>query len=339
MPLARSITLAVALAALTGPAVANDSTGFVGTTGLELTATADIRMESEDLRIGLDEITVEYVFRNVTDRAVETTVVFPLPDIDQSLASSEANWDFPVDKPDFLGFRVWIDGKPVSHQLERKAFHKGKDVTAEVEAAGGFELTPWVAGGYDEAVRKHPPKGLARLRQLGLIQPSEDENTPQWTLRSRYYWTQTFPANAETRVRHVYRPFVGNALIGKPAEIDATKAVGRYWGSGGKDDRYCLDDGTRRGLRAMGTRTGKDGATFSAAEVEYIVTTARNWRGPIGSFRLTLDKGAPENVLSMCWDGLRKTGPTTFEATAKDFVPTRDIRLLVVVPPRRAGTR
>ncbi|WP_448189165.1 DUF4424 family protein [Azospirillum sp. sgz301742] len=325
--------LAAAFLLHSGVAAANDSTGFQGTTGIELSSTNDIRMVAEDLRIGLDEISVSYVFRNVSDHPVETMVVFPLPDLDLSLGSTAPNWGFPSEGHDFLNFRLWINDRPLTPTLERRAFHQGKEVTRELEAAGALDLVPWARGGYDEQAKALSASALAGLRRAGLIQEGEDENTPQWQVRNRYFWRQTFPAGEDVRVRHVYKPFVGHALLGKVTEVDGRTVVGRFVGDkenpGG--DRYCLDDGTRRALAAVQNRSSKDAMPFSAAEIEYIVTTARNWRGPIGRFHLTLDKGAPENMLSVCWNGLKKTGPTTFEATVADFVPDRDIRLLVFV--------
>ena len=314
-------------------AAANDSTGFQGTTGIELSATGDIRMVSEDLRIGLDEIRVSYVFRNVSDYPVETMVVFPLPDLDLSRGLTEPNWAFPSGSHDFLNFRLWIDDRPLTPTLERRAFYRGQDVTREVEAAGALDLAPWKPGAYDDQAKALPASALERLRSAGLIQEGEERNTPQWQLRNRYFWRQTFPVGTEVRVRHIYKPFLGSALIGKAAEVDGRKVVGRFIGEernpGG--DRYCLDDGTRRALAAAQSRNPKETMPFGAAEIEYILTTARNWRGAIGSFHLTLDKGAPENILSLCWNGLKKTGPTTFESTIAGFVPDRDIRLLIFV--------
>lgn len=332
------VTLAMALtgALLLGPgrAAANDSTGFQGTGGIELTTTDAIEMVSEDLRVGLDEIRVSYVFRNVGDQPVDTMVVFPLPDLDLSLGLTGPAWGFPQRADDFLGFRLWIDDQPVQPSLERRAFHGNQDVTATVAAAGALGMTPWAPGAYDDLAKTLDPAALARLRGAGLIQPGEDENTPQWRLRTRYFWRQTFPPGREVRVRHVYKPFVGNALLARAAEVDGRRAVGRLVGEPGAadgGDRYCLDTATRRALAAAQARHPPPSMPFGAAEIEYIVTTARNWRGPIGRFHLTIDKGAPENILSLCWNGLRKTGPTTFEATVTDFVPDRDIRLLVFV--------
>ena len=325
-----------ALVLLSGAAAANDSTGFQGTGGIELSVSEDIRMLSEDLRIGLDAIQVSYVFRNVTDHPVDTLVVFPLPDLDLSRGLTAPNWGFPADGSDFLGFTLWVDGRPVVAHLERRAFFQGREVTRELAEAGALDLAPWRPGGYDEQVKAIPAAALERLRRDGLIQPGEDENTPQWVLQTRYHWRQIFPPGVDVQVRHAYRPFVGNAIIGKATEVDGRTVVGRRIGdeTGGETDRYCLDARTRRALAAVESRTPADTMAYSAAEIEYILTTARNWRGPIGRFRLTLDKGEPDNILSLCWSGLKKVGPTTFESVIEDFVPDRDIRLLIFVRAR-----
>lgn len=325
------------LPAASGEASANDSTGFQGTGGIELIKTDAIEMRSEDLWIGLEEIRVSYVFRNVSDRPVETLVAFPLPDLDLSQGLTAPAWNFPKQADDFLDFRLWIDDRPVRPSLERRAVFQGRDVTAAVEAAGALGMTPWAPGAYDDDARKLDPAALARLREAGLIQNGEDDNTPQWTLRTRYFWTQVFPPGREVRVRHVYRTFLGSALIGDVREIDGRGVVGRHVGEaagkadGASGDRYCLDGAARRTLAAAQAKHPPPAMPFGAAEIEYILTTARNWRGPIGRFHLTLDKGAPENILSLCWNGLTKTGPTTFESTIAGFVPEHDIRLLVFV--------
>ncbi|NYZ13273.1 DUF4424 domain-containing protein [Azospirillum sp. RWY-5-1] len=331
--LVRCAAIAAALVLPAQPAAANDSTGFQGTTGIELTTTDAIRMVSEDLRIGLDEVRVSYVFRNESDRPIDTLVVFPLPDLDLSLGSTAPNWAFPVRAHDFLEFRLWIDDRPVPAALERRAFLAGRDVTAELAESGALDrLVPWSRAGYDEDAKAIPPATLDRLRARGLIAEGEDTNNPQWVLRNRYHWRQTFPPGVEVRVRHAYRPFVGRALLGKPSTLHARKLVGRLVSEqAATDDRYCFDASTRSALTAVELRHPGEAMPFSAAEIEYILTTARNWRGPIGRFHLTLDKGDPENILSLCWNGLTRTGPTTFEATTTDFVPDRDIRMLVFV--------
>jgi hypothetical protein len=318
--------LALALLA-GGPAWGNDSSGFQGTGGIELAANPAVRMVSEDLFISLGQIRVSYVFRNVTRQPVTTLVVFPFPDLDLSQGLSAPNWAFPVKGSNFLDFRVWVDGQAVQPALERRAFLHGRDVTAEVAAAGALDVAPWQADPYHGETAGLPEAALAQLRRQGLVADGEDPDTPQWQLRTRYYWTQTFPPGRDVRVRHTYRPFVGSALMEGVRQVDGRAVFGRLVGEHPADrDRYCLDAGTRRALVAA----ERSGTRFSqVAELEYILTTARNWAGPIGHFHLTIDKGSPRNVATLCWDGLHRTGATTFEASADNFVPVHDIALLV----------
>jgi hypothetical protein len=73
----------------------------------------------------------------------------------------------------------------------------------------------------------------------------------------------------------------------------------------------------------------KEGYGAGSMITEYILRTAHNWSGPIGHFHLTLKTGAAESVLAVCWDdGLKKTGPTTYEFTRDNYLPARDIHML-----------
>jgi hypothetical protein len=61
-------------------------------------------------------------------------------------------------------------------------------------------------------------------------------------------------------------------------------------------------------------------------------STGSTWSGPIGTFRLTIDKGRPENLVSFCWDGeVTKTSPTTFEMEARDWWPPYDRELEILI--------
>jgi hypothetical protein len=201
---------------------------------------------------------------------------------------------------------------------------------------------------------------LDELKRDGLIGPVEDsDNTPLWTLRTKYYWEQSFPPGVDVRVHHEYSPFVGNALIYRASEIDGKSYVGRHiemidgktyiYGRHfemveGKpleyldnrhtvDDRYCIDQQTRNSIaRAESSAGPGQSAFFSVSEIEYILMTGNNWRGPIGRFTLVIHKGRPENLVSLCIDApIHRTGPTTFESTVTDFVPKRDINVLFFV--------
>ena len=50
------------------------------------------------------------------------------------------------------------------------------------------------------------------------------------------------------------------------------------------------------------------------------------------TFRLVIDKGAPNNLISFCGQGVRKIGPTQFELRASNFVPSSNVSLLILTP-------
>src|SRR5258708_7160835 len=98
---------------------ANDSAAELSIGGLQFVRTNDIAMESEDLRISLDRITVRYQFANTSGKPITLTVAFPLPDIDLSEAENIA---FPSSDPvNFVDFETRIDGVPAQFQIDQRA--------------------------------------------------------------------------------------------------------------------------------------------------------------------------------------------------------------------------
>lgn len=323
----------LALLLLAVPASANDSTGFMATTGLELRRTPAIAMLSEELVIGPERIAVDYVFRNHTDQAVTTLVVFPLPDIDLSVYPDAANWNIPHrDVANFLDFTVTVAGQAVSPQLEQKAMVGARDVSA-VLRDNGLDFTRYQWGDLAaEAIARLPAEARYALRRAGATTRKWDQDWPAWRLQTRYWWEQAFPPNQDLAVAHRYRPFAGQAALGGPAfRADGPMARHRGGEGPGADrrpatQRYCVDAGTAAAARRL-TRRGPDSG-FEAVEIEYILQTARNWSGRIGRFRLVLEKDSAETVMSLCWRGdLRRESPTRFVFETRNWLPDQDIRV------------
>ena len=86
-------------------------------------------------------------------------------------------------------------------------------------------------------------------------------------------------------------------------------------------------------ITALKNPDGEDYGSYGTSwHISYVLRTANSWAGPIGKFTLTLDKGDPKNVISLCADGVKKTGPTTFVVEKTDYTPDRDLEVLVVQP-------
>jgi len=232
--------------------------------------------------------------------------------------------DNPVN---FVGFKAVVDGKPVAFKVEQRAFSKGKDVTALI-ASTGLQIN-LVAGDGWQKLDKLSPDKHKRLIDAGILETDESHNFyPKWQVRTKFFWPQRFAAHKTVVIEHSYQPVTGQSFA-VSSEFDGSM-------ENPFAKQFCMDAGTMARVKAMmkahkGTPDGMSPGMLLANETDYILKTANNWRGPIGRFRLVLDKLKPDNTLSLCWDGkLKKTGPTTFESTLTNFAPARDIHMLVL---------
>ena len=333
MKTAAAIGAAALALAIAAPAGANDSSAELAAGGLVLTHNAAIEMKAEDLYISAKQVRVHYRFANTSAHDVTVTVAFPMPDIttegyDDVLA-------IPTQNPtNFLDFHTTVDGKPVTAQLERKAIKNGTDYSALLRGLG-VPLAPHLAF-TNQVLDKLPQARKDQLVKLGLAVVDEYDNTGKgmvkhldatWTLKTTFFWSQTFPAGREVVVEHRYKPAVG--------ESAGTEWGSTFWpkdpGYAKARAHYCVDDDFVRTIEHA--RGGKDvGAPFNEERIEYILTTGGNWKSPIGDFHMTIDKGEPANLVSFCGEGVVKTGPTTFEVHHANYMPTREVSVLILKP-------
>ncbi|QRM54544.1 DUF4424 domain-containing protein [Sinorhizobium sp. BG8] len=315
------------------PAHANDTMAELRTGGLTFVRTPDIEMLSEDLFISPEEIRVEYVFRNTSSHDVKGLVAFPMPDIGGDPYANVAMGDVEADN--YLSFTAAQDGQAVAVALDQHAFAASLDVTGVLKERG-ISLLP-----YSRAAREGlaglPAEVVADWVSRGIVfvdrydddgTGMKDHVTPLWTLKSTYWWNTVFPAGREVRVTHRYAPSVGGTI--GISFLEDGKARGERL-----DDyrrRYCIDEPIIRRAVQSAAAMAANRPYLSESWISYVLTTGANWGGPIGSFRLTIDKGRPENLVSFCGEGVRKIGPTTFEMRATDFIPQKDIDILLLRP-------
>ncbi len=330
--------LAAALCWGWGPvsAFANDTSAVLKTGGLVFVRSDAIEMEEEDLFISMEEITVDYVFRNRTDEDVRSIVAFPMPDIPSTPYSMVSVPWFGEGNPqgdNIFGFSVEIDGNAVEPQLEMRASAASLDVTEDLIAAG-IPINHLVSGIEDQLAALNDDTKADWIAR-GILHHDffEDGDTrvdtywPLWSLRATYWWWSTFPANERMRVSHRYKPSVGGTAGVSFLEMD-----GRPGGYdlAGYQRRYCMEPSFLRALENATKQSGQDYPPFSEAWISYVLTTGGNWAGSIGRFTLTIDKGETENFVSFCGEGVEKIGPTTFRMVKEDFYPERDLDILIM---------
>jgi hypothetical protein len=316
-------------------AVANDSSAELATGGLVLTKNPAIEMRSEDLFISTKAVRVHYVFANTSAKDVTILVAFPLPDI--TIEGPDDNIVVPTDSPtNLLGFVTTVDGRPVQAQVEQKALKNGADITAYLKRLG-VPLAPHLQS-TNAVLDKLPKAAQDALVAKSLAIPDDYDDghgmehhlTATWTLKTTYYWQQTFPAGRTLDVEHNYTPSVGGTagtMWGDPTFVgQALYTQGRA--------QYCIDGdflAAATQAKAKVTATSNNGY-MTEQRIEYVLTTGANWKAPIGDFHMTIDKGATNNLVSFCGNGVAKISPTQFEVHYTNFTPTKDVAILLLVP-------
>jgi len=306
---------------------ANDTLVTLGAGGLVPSKSSTVLMESEKLHISLHRVSVDYVFRNSSNQDIDAVVAFPLPELDGATLEVSPV-EFPSkDATNFMSFKLTVDGKPVSPKTEIRAFKKDQEITEQLKSLG---LPVSVL---DTRMRA----ALAKLSKMQLTQLEQDNwivneepdaggkasarYWPWWQTRIQFYWTQHFPANSTVRVSHTYVPVVGGSYI----DDDGSHIAQRYCGTA-----TILKQIQERKARV--DQQQQPGLTLWWRSVQYILTTANNWAGPIKHFHLEIDSDARDDILMTCMPNLQPTSPTRYELDIPDFHPDSNLNLVILQP-------
>lgn len=310
---------AVAVLLCAAPAGANDTVASMGAGGLVFETTDGVTMLSEDLFLSMDEVRVKYRFLNHTDEPIETIVAFPMPDIEPDWMGSVRG---PIPDPmRTLPFITRVDGYSVATQVEQKAMLDGVDVTRRLQRLG-LPLIPYYDA-LEGPVGELSETQIAELVADGLLESNLHDDGSRstfglWTLKTTHYWTQVFYPGEEVRIEHLYVPVTGGTTA------TGVSGPGAPWPD--YVARYCVDEP----VRAAVARKQAEGFQMRDSWLDYTLVTGANWSGPIGDFRLVVDKGSEDNIVSFCADGVRRISPTQFEVRYTNYTPTRDLNVLIV---------
>ena len=314
-------------------AIANDSSATLAAGGLELSKSADISIESENLYISSKVIQVDYVLKNNSATDIETLVAFPLPKLmsDYEMDSSAAVSIPNPQSENFVNFEVRVNNIKIPVHIDHKAFLKNdnsqttQDITAELKNFA-IPISPF-AKNYRKTLNTLPAAIANKLlAKKWLTKNSYDAGkgwvtdiNGNWETQTTLYWSQVFPAHKTLLVSHEYQPVVGSSFI--------TENGNSYH----QGNLFCVDKGTEKAInKKMQLLKGTDQNLLLAHHIQYILTTAKNWQGPIGSFTLVLDKEKANNIISVCLPEIEKLNKTQFSLEYKNFVPEKDLDILIV---------
>jgi hypothetical protein len=277
-----------------------------------------ITMAKEVLQISDSKVVVDYDFRNDTDQDVATVVAFPIPSY--SLALEQ----FDPAQQGFDDFRLWIDERPVKFEIECRAYVKGRDETVLLKSMK-VDVGTFGRANSDHQypdVQRLSVDQRRRLESAGLLDKKDD--SPLWEVRKKYYWQQIFPAHGAIHVRHAYSPVVGSLNSIKygwraSADTETAKELGTF----------CIEGGLKHDFDKVAADKHRN-AWYEY--VDFILTTANTWKTPIEEFTLVVERPHRKDDLadyvSFCWNGsVTKSDPDHFVATAKNFVPNKELRI------------
>lgn len=311
---------------------ANDSAVELAIGGVTFTQSQDVSMEEEVLTITPETVTVLYRFLNETQAPVTLTVGFPLPELD--LSQQDVLYAIPGNDPvNFVDFKTKVDGKAIKFEVVQKARLDAKDVTAAIRGTGLPILL--FGGDVQTRIAALPPETRDKLINDGLLIPTGSNEKgeqifgPAWSAATYFTRKQVFPAGQAVTVEHRYK-----TSLGASQDTILRKALRTSDGMAEELDRYrkdyCLPADFFGGLDKLAGGDPANSAGLQERRIDYVLKTGANWAGPIKSFRLIVDKGRVDRLVSFCFDNVKKISPTAFEARLENFVPTQDLKILLI---------
>lgn len=320
-PLAAALVASLSfLPPLTGDGRAAEATAELGAGGLAIARNDVLELLSQDIFISAGEVRTTYRFRNKTDKAATFLVSVPLPVLDAADGEEAAPILPKPGSDNFLDVQLSVDGKTLTPQMEQYVTALGVDRAGELRSKE-LPFNP-LASGVAEKIAALSPDDQSALHRLGLLIPDGAALRPGWRLDAAFHWQQAFPAGKEVVIEHKYKPVVGTGLFGTE---DLRQGFYRA--------RYCMDADFSRvaGGRLAAVRTS-DMPYLDEMRLSYTHSRFGGWPGIVRSFRLVVDKGEADAVVSFCGSGIRRISANQFELTARNFSPDREINVLIVRP-------
>ncbi len=315
---------------------ANDSAGTTAAGGIQFIKTPSICMEKEQLTLSLNQVKVDYLFKNKTDRPVKLAIYFPLPPY--HVFNANTSWDTEVGiskESPFTNFSVVVDGQSRVFNTTTRALLKGEDIT-QLLISSGIPLNPSYASGkipMNENDAKRFNTWNTKAKALGLL---NTKGEPRWEKQVIYSWEETFPPQKLVHITHNYRPSQGNffEVADKNSEAVAIKNISQRMQQLFNVDLEKMVDRPQFNAWITKHREMEHKDTYAYfRNINYILSTGKNWSGPIQDFELILlypKEGAV--IYNPFYSEETKTQiikkPGELHILLKDFTPQKDLQVV-----------
>jgi len=303
---------AAMLLALSAPALAQDEGRGIGyaAAGPIFDLPAGVSVERQEVHVSIYSVRLAYVFKSPKRQSMHFSFAMPEMPVDagEDIAALDENSDAAglaadTQPANYLRLSVSVSGQSLALTGHGRALLAGKDVTRQLLDAG----VPLLTGpDGDPAWRQLPPEKQAELEASGLM----SVDSALWTYQADFAW-DTVLAPGETRVEASYAPlsdYWSDITLDDFPEMAADGSATRA---------YCIDDAVRRAFLS-----GK--RQYELYTVTHLAAppggwSPGGWRGPVGHYRLVVDKEHPTDLVAFCPLEAKKISPTRFEWTATDY--------------------
>jgi hypothetical protein len=247
---------------------------------------------------------------------------------------------------------ILTDKQPVQYKVMQRAISiHGKDVSTALMSLG-LPLNP-VAAMHNLDMSRNRDSIIPKLHSLNLI--DEKEETPNWTVKSYYYWQQSFAPRSQVAIEQIYKPQVAayniklnnfTEILKLPLKIvkkivnvainwtlvdnnAAESLQNQFEKYSPHIKRYCPAGKDYQTLVAAYKKQPDRDSIIEMRELHFAHTNDDMWAHPIGRFSLTIE--APKNFHALaCWqDDLKRTG-NGYRFSAENYVPLQDLNVLYV---------
>ena len=295
-------------------APANDTTGYVLPTGGVVFEKQDgIKMKVEALYIRPYQIEVNYLFENTTDKNITTQMFFPLPEM-------PAVEEYLGDKSHDYKFKLWVNGKQKQYQTHWTITQNNKDITKDVSILFYRPEEIITDQELDRRIAMLPEETRKLLQNNNIVAWDylvdwDKGEFPAWIMDAQaawqkqisYSWKQTFPAHKTIAVHHTYVPTAIYNNVGLPFSKCINRESEPY-----KSFAYIPKNENTYSTDHLQARN----------YLEYILTTANNWQGPIESFNLIVQ--SPFKSVG-CFDGEAFYGKEYYAVNRQNYTPEWDL--------------
>lgn len=303
---------AVALAApppAPGPAYA-----ALAVQGLSIASHQDLTIEAIDIAVSVNSVTYTYRLGNTGTTALTLTASVSLPSLKPSANEDQTYRVSSGNAENFIGLSIKADDKPVDAKIIAHAFALDIERTAELKALN-LPLIPF-GPEIDKALKGLAPDALARLTQLGLISPPDEQNNSRsadWTLNVTHAWDQVLPPDKTTTISMTFAPVSGGFdLNANTADVlDDLK------------EDACITEQVMKTLKAKAAKS-----SLPVTDIAISIINPTRWL-PTPSPTITVQKPKADAIVALCANSV-KTYPSQVTAKVFDDEDSEELRVLLI---------